>query len=63
MPAVRRAGVTEAMQNLKRQKLVESGRNKIIILNRKGIEQLAGNSYGVPKRNIAASSERWIPDD
>jgi CRP-like cAMP-binding protein len=50
MLSVRRAGVTEAMQSLKRHKLVESGRNKIIILNRKGIERLAGNSYGVPEK-------------
>jgi CRP-like cAMP-binding protein len=50
MLGVRRAGVTEALQSLKRQKLIDSGRNKIMMLNRKGIEQLAGSSYGVPEK-------------
>jgi CRP-like cAMP-binding protein len=50
MLGVRRAGVTEALQSLKRQKLIDSGRNKIMVLDRKGIEQLAGNSYGVPEK-------------
>jgi CRP-like cAMP-binding protein len=36
MLGVRRAGVTEALQSLKRQKLIENGRNKIVIRNRKG---------------------------
>jgi CRP-like cAMP-binding protein len=50
MLGVRRAGVTEALQSLKRQKLIDTGRNQIVVLNRKGIEQLAGNSYGVPEK-------------
>jgi CRP-like cAMP-binding protein len=49
MLGVRRAGVTEALQSLKRQKLIETGRNRIVVLNRKGIEKLAGNTYGVPE--------------
>jgi CRP-like cAMP-binding protein len=50
MLGVRRAGVTEALQSLKRQKLIDTGRNKIMVLNRKGVEQVAGNSYGTPEK-------------
>ena len=50
MLGVRRAGVTEALQSLKRVKLIDTGRNSIIVLNRKGIERLAGDSYGVPEK-------------
>jgi CRP-like cAMP-binding protein len=50
MLGVRRAGVTEALQSLKRKKLIQTGRNKIVVLNRKGIELVAGDSYGVPER-------------
>jgi CRP-like cAMP-binding protein len=50
MLGVRRAGVTEALQNLKRQKLIGNGRSQIVVLERKGIERLAGSSYGVPEK-------------
>jgi CRP-like cAMP-binding protein len=50
MLGVRRAGVTESLQHLKRQKLIDTGRSQIRVLNRKGIEQIAGNSYGVPEK-------------
>jgi CRP-like cAMP-binding protein len=50
MLGVRRAGVTEALQNLKRQKLIDNGRSQIVVLERKGIERLAGSSYGVPEK-------------
>jgi CRP-like cAMP-binding protein len=50
MLGVRRAGVTEALQSLKQKKLIDTGRNQIIVLNRRGIEQAAGNSYGVPEK-------------
>jgi len=49
MLGVRRAGVTEALQSLKRQKLIDTGRNQIVLRNRKGLEQKAGNFYGVPE--------------
>jgi len=49
MLGVRRPGVTESLQSLKRLKLIETGRNKIFLLNRKGIERAAGNSYGAPE--------------
>lgn len=50
MLSVRRAGVTESLENLKRQKLIDTGRGQIRVLNRKGIEQAAGSSYGVPEK-------------
>ena len=50
MLGVRRAGVTEALQSLKRQKLIENGRNKIVVRDRKGIERTAGASYGTPEK-------------
>jgi CRP-like cAMP-binding protein len=50
MLGVRRAGVTEALQNLKRQKLIDSSRNQIVVLDRRGIEKLAGNAYGTPEK-------------
>jgi CRP-like cAMP-binding protein len=50
MLGVRRAGVTEALKSLKRQKLIETGRNQVRILNRKGLERIAGNSYGIPQK-------------
>lgn len=52
MLGVRRAGVTMALQSLKRQKLIDSGRNQIVILNRKGIERTAGGSYGIPEKEF-----------
>jgi CRP-like cAMP-binding protein len=50
MLGVRRPGVTETLQSLKQQKLIETGRNLIVVLNRNGIEKLAGHSYGVPEK-------------
>jgi CRP-like cAMP-binding protein len=50
MLGVRRAGVTEALQSLKRQNLIDSGRNLIAVHNRKGLERKAGDSYGVPEK-------------
>ena len=50
MLGVRRAGVTEALQSLKRLKLIENSRNKIVIRNRKDIERVAGGYYGTPEK-------------
>jgi CRP-like cAMP-binding protein len=47
---VRRAGVTEALQSFKRRKLIDNGRNQIVVRNRKGLEKLAQRSYGVPEK-------------
>ena len=50
MLGVRRAGVTEALQSLKRQKLIDTGRNKIVVRDRKGIVRIAQGYYGVPEK-------------
>lgn len=50
MLGVRRAGVTEALQSLKLQRLIDSRRNQILLLNRKGVERLAGKAYGTPEK-------------
>jgi CRP-like cAMP-binding protein len=50
MLGVRRAGVTEALQSLKRQKLIDTGRNQIVLRDRKGVERVARGSYGVPEK-------------
>jgi CRP-like cAMP-binding protein len=49
MLGVRRAGVTETLQSLERQKLIATGRAEVVILDRRGIERTAGNSYGIPE--------------
>ena len=49
MLGVRRAGVTEALHSLARRRLIEAGRGHIVVLDRKGIEQVAGTLYGVPE--------------
>jgi CRP-like cAMP-binding protein len=49
MLGVRRAGVTEALQDLTAQKLIQSARGSVVVLNRKGIERMAGAAYGTPE--------------
>jgi CRP-like cAMP-binding protein len=49
MLAVRRAGVTEAIHVLIKQKLIRVQRGEITVLNRKGLEKIAGDFYGVPE--------------
>src|SRR5580692_835706 len=46
MLGVRRPGVTEALQSLKRRKLIDTGRNQIVVRDREGIEGLARGYYG-----------------
>jgi CRP-like cAMP-binding protein len=43
---VRRAGVTEAMQMLEGRGLIKATRGLIKVLERKGLERLAGSTYG-----------------
>ena len=50
MLAVRRAGVTQALQALVKQGLVKAARGEITVLDRDGLEASAGESYGVPER-------------
>jgi CRP-like cAMP-binding protein len=49
MLGVRRAGVTEALHALQAQKLIQSERGSVVVLNRKGIERMAGAAYGTPE--------------
>ena len=61
MLGVRRAGVTEALNVLVNQGLVKSARGEITVLNRKGLEMSAGESYGVPEkeyRRLLGGGER-----
>jgi len=46
MLGVRRAGVTEALQRLKRKRLIGTRRNHIVVLDREKIERIAGEFYG-----------------
>jgi CRP-like cAMP-binding protein len=50
MLGVRRAGVTETLQILKQQTLIETGRSLIVVKDRKGLQKVAGAAYGVPER-------------
>jgi CRP-like cAMP-binding protein len=49
MLAVRRAGVTEAVHSLVSRRFIEARRGTIVVLNRKGLEQMAGVFYGTPE--------------
>jgi CRP-like cAMP-binding protein len=53
MLGVRRAGVTEATQKLEGRKLIKATRGLIVIQDRRGLEELAGNSYGVSEAEYA----------
>jgi Mn-dependent DtxR family transcriptional regulator len=50
MLAVRRAGVTEALQELRKKKLIRTERGEVVLLDRKGLERIAGDFYGVPEQ-------------
>ena len=49
MLGVRRAGVTEALQELGRLKLTTAKRGEVTIVNRRGLEKIAGSFYGAPE--------------
>ncbi len=49
MLAVRRAGVTEALNILSDQGIIRSERGNIVVLKRKKLEKAAGDSYGLPE--------------
>ena len=50
MLGVRRPGVTETLQVLSRKRLIKTGRGRIVVLDRKGLERSAGGYYGVPEQ-------------
>jgi CRP-like cAMP-binding protein len=49
MLAVRRAGVTDTLNALRDQELISYKHGKITVRNRKGMERVAGESYGTPE--------------
>jgi len=49
MLGVRRPGVTDALNNLEGKGLIRSSRGAVRIVDRKGLEALAGGLYGVPE--------------
>ena len=52
MMGVRRAGVTEALHELAHLNLIKATRGEITVLNRRGIEKMAGSYYGAPELSI-----------
>jgi CRP-like cAMP-binding protein len=50
MLSVRRAGVTETIHVLEGMKLIKANRGHIYILDRPGLMEFAGASYGVPEQ-------------
>jgi CRP-like cAMP-binding protein len=49
MLAVRRPGVTDALTALRKLGLITGARGQVRVLNRKGLERAAGESYGIPE--------------
>jgi Mn-dependent DtxR family transcriptional regulator len=49
MLAVRRPGVTDALNALRKQGLISYQRGQITVRDRKGMERTAGESYGTPE--------------
>jgi CRP-like cAMP-binding protein len=60
MLAVRRPGVTEAINELKHQMLIDAARGKIVVLNREGLEKIAGAFYGVPEAQYRRLMTRTV---
>jgi hypothetical protein len=49
MLGVRRPGVTDALNALRKQGLVSYQRGQITVRDRKGLERTAGDAYGIPE--------------
>jgi CRP-like cAMP-binding protein len=52
MLGVRRAGVTVAIHGFERRGLVTTRRGQLTLVNRHGIEQIAGSFYGTPEAEL-----------
>src|SRR3569833_1210107 len=52
MLGVRRAGVTVAIHGFERRGLVTTRRSQLTLVNRSGIEQIAGSFYGTPEAEL-----------
>jgi CRP-like cAMP-binding protein len=53
MLGVRRAGVTVALQVLEDRKLIRNWRGTVVIRSRRGLEEAANGSYGLPEAEYA----------
>src|SRR3954463_15497793 len=54
MLGVRRPGVTIAVQNLEGNGLIRAKRGGITVLDRTGLEEVAGDAYGVSEAEYAS---------
>jgi CRP-like cAMP-binding protein len=52
MLGVRRAGVTVALHSFERRGLIATKRGQLTLVNRAGIEQVAGSFYGIPEAEL-----------
>lgn len=50
MLAVRRAGITDALAALEGKKCIRAMRGRVVITDRKCLEDIAGSAYGVPEK-------------
>jgi CRP-like cAMP-binding protein len=50
MLSVRRAGITDALNYLEGKKCIRALRGRVVITDRKCLEELAGKAYGVPEK-------------
>jgi CRP-like cAMP-binding protein len=52
MLGVRRAGVTVALHSFERRGLIATKRGQLTLIDRPGIEQVAGSFYGIPEAEL-----------
>ncbi len=52
MLGVRRAGITVALHSFERRGLITTRRGQLTLINRAGIEQVAGSFYGMPEAEL-----------
>ena len=52
MLGVRRAGVTVALHSFERRGLITTRRGQLTLMDRKGIESVAGSFYGIPEAEL-----------
>ena len=52
MLGVRRAGVTVALHSFERRGMIATRRGQLTLINRAGIEQVAGSFYGIPEAEL-----------
>ena len=53
MLGVRRAGVTDALKILEDRGMISTKRGRVTVLDRMGLDGVAGDSYGVPEAEYA----------